>query len=171
MGGWGLSIKDIRWGQGGRMRKRLMGGSTKPPWYSLHFCLEPVLFIPFQGQMAKRFATSKGSCARCPLSFIVHNKSLKKKKPRGTWVAQSVEHPTLAQVMISRFVSSRPALGSLLSASSLLQIFCSLLAAPPSLVFSPKWTLKKKNNNQVLHYNQVLSFFLYFTKLFMKWPS
>ena len=26
----------------------------------------------------------------------------------GTWVAQSVEHPTLAQVMISRFVVQAP---------------------------------------------------------------
>ena len=31
------------------------------------------------------------------------------------WGAQSVEHPTSAQVMIARFVSSSPALGSLLS--------------------------------------------------------
>ena len=38
---------------------------------------------------------------------------------RGTWVAQSVKHPTLAQVMISRFVSSSPASGSVLTARSL----------------------------------------------------
>ena len=36
--------------------------------------------------------------------------------PRGTRVAQSVERPTVAQVMTSRFVSSSPASGSLLSA-------------------------------------------------------
>ena len=48
---------------------------------------------------------------------------------RGMWsqepeVAQSVEHHTLAQVMISRFVSSSPALGSLLSVQSPLLILC-----------------------------------------------
>ena len=37
----------------------------------------------------------------------------------GTWVAQSVEHPTLAQVMTSQFVSSNPASGSVLTAQSL----------------------------------------------------
>ena len=35
------------------------------------------------------------------------------------WVAQLVKHPTLAQVMISQFVSSSPALGSVLTAQSL----------------------------------------------------
>ena len=34
----------------------------------------------------------------------------------GTWVAQSVEHPTSAQVMISRFASSNPMSGSVLTA-------------------------------------------------------
>ena len=38
---------------------------------------------------------------------------------RGTWVAQLVKHPTSAQVMISQFVSSSPALGSVLTAQSL----------------------------------------------------
>ena len=52
--------------------------------------------------------------------------------PRGTWAAQSVEHPTSAQVMISRvmisqFVGSSPTSGSVLSAWSLLGIL------PPSL--------------------------------------
>ena len=40
--------------------------------------------------------------------------------PRGTWGAQSVEleRPTSAQVMISRFVGSSPASGSVLMARS-----------------------------------------------------
>ena len=38
---------------------------------------------------------------------------------RGAWVAQSVECLTLAQVMISQFVNSSPALGSGLTAQSL----------------------------------------------------
>ena len=35
---------------------------------------------------------------------------------RGAWVAQPVERPTSAQVMISRFVSSSPTSGSVLTA-------------------------------------------------------
>ena len=38
---------------------------------------------------------------------------------RGAWEAQSVKRPTSAQVMISRFVSSSPASGSVLTARSL----------------------------------------------------
>ena len=38
---------------------------------------------------------------------------------RGAWVAQSVERPTLAQVMFSQSVSSSPASGSVLTAQSL----------------------------------------------------
>ena len=37
----------------------------------------------------------------------------------GAWVAQSVKHPTSTQVMISRFVGSRPPSGSVLTARSL----------------------------------------------------
>ena len=42
-----------------------------------------------------------------------------REKSRGAWVAQSVEPPTSAQVMISRSVSSSPASGSALPAGSL----------------------------------------------------
>ena len=37
----------------------------------------------------------------------------------GTWMALSVKRPTLAQVIISWFVSSSPELGSVLTAQSL----------------------------------------------------
>ena len=37
----------------------------------------------------------------------------------GAWVAQSVEHPTSAQVVISWFVGSSPVSGSVLTAQSL----------------------------------------------------
>ena len=40
--------------------------------------------------------------------------STRSKNYRGSWVAQSVECPTSAQVMISQFVSSNPASSSLL---------------------------------------------------------
>ena len=42
-----------------------------------------------------------------------------KKSLRGSWVAQSVERPTSAQVMISQLVISSPASGSVLAARSL----------------------------------------------------
>ena len=62
-----------------------------------------------------------------------------KEKLRGAWVAQSVKHLTLAQVMISRFTGSSPALGSVLAVQSLLRILClPLSAAPPPLVLSLK---------------------------------
>ena len=41
------------------------------------------------------------------------------KKPWGAWVAQSVKHPTLAQVVISWLVSLSPTSGSVLTALSL----------------------------------------------------
>ena len=45
--------------------------------------------------------------------------SFKKNLKRGAWVAQSVERPTSAQVMISRLVSPSPSSGSGLTARSL----------------------------------------------------
>ena len=50
------------------------------------------------------------------VSWIVF---LKVVHPGGAWVAQSVERLTSAQVMISRFVSSSPTSGSVLTARSL----------------------------------------------------
>ena len=52
-------------------------------------------------------------------------------------MAQSVKHPTLAQVMISWSVSSRPASGSVLTAQSLEPAVDSVspsLSAPPLLM-------------------------------------
>ena len=44
---------------------------------------------------------------------------IRKMHVRGAWVAQSVERPTLAQVMISQFMGSSPALGSVRTARCL----------------------------------------------------
>ena len=55
---------------------------------------------------------------------------------QGAWVAQSVKHLTLAQVMISRFVGSSPTSGSVLTAQSLEPALDSVspsLSAPPRL--------------------------------------
>ena len=56
----------------------------------------------------------------------------------GAWVAQSVKRLTSAQVMISQFVSSSPASGSVLTAWSLEPASDSVspsLSAPPPLMF------------------------------------
>ena len=57
---------------------------------------------------------------------------------RGSWVAQSVERPTSAQVMISRFMGSCPASGSALTAQSLEPASDSV---SPSLSATPMVTL------------------------------
>ena len=64
---------------------------------------------------------------------------------RGAWVAQSVERPTLAQVMISQLVSSSPTSGSVLTAGSLEPSSDSVspsLSAPPLFTHSFSLSLK-----------------------------
>ena len=63
---------------------------------------------------------------------------------RGAWVSQWVRRPTLAQVMISQFVSSSPASGSLLLALIPLQILFSPLSLYPSPIHILSLSLKNK---------------------------
>ena len=70
----------------------------------------------------------------------------RKLTPTVSWLAQSVECPTSAQVMISQFTSLSPTLGSELSAWNLLWILCPPLSAPPLLVHS--FSLKKKSKKK-----------------------
>ena len=72
--------------------------------------------------------------------YIRHYSQYPQKSPedRGAWVAQLVKHPTSAQVMISWFVGSNPASGSLLTAQTLEPASDSVsasLSAPPPLTF------------------------------------
>ena len=58
---------------------------------------------------------------------------------RGAWVAQLVEHPTSAQVMISRSMGLSPVLGSVLTAQSLESVSDSVspsLSDPPPFMLS-----------------------------------
>ena len=73
-------------------------------------------------------STSMWVCDLCIQSFYF----------RGAWVAQSVEGPTSAQVMISRFVGLSPVSGSVLTAQSLEPASGSVT---PSLCPSPTHTL------------------------------
>ena len=62
-------------------------------------------------------------------------------------MAQSVEHPTWAQVTISQFVGSSPVLGSVLTSHSLQAGSDSIspsLSAPPPLMLCPSLSLKHK---------------------------
>ena len=66
---------------------------------------------------------------------------------RGTWVAQLVKRPTLAQVMISQFESSSPPLGSVLTTQSLEPALVSVspsLSAPPLLMVCVSLSLNNK---------------------------
>ena len=69
---------------------------------------------------------------------------VKSRKFGGAWVAQSVERPTSAQVMISHSVSSSPASGSVLTTWSLLQILCLPLSLLLSCWLSVSFSLKTK---------------------------
>ena len=66
--------------------------------------------------------------------FLTTPTSIKNHRSRGTWVAQLVKRLTSAQVMISWFVSSSPASGSVPPAQSLEPASDSVfpsLSAPP----------------------------------------
>ena len=67
----------------------------------------------------------------------------------GTWVAHSVKHLTLAEVMISQFVGSSPTLGSVLTAQSLEPALDSLspsLSASTYALLSETFLNKSKMN-------------------------
>ena len=69
---------------------------------------------------------------------------------RGTWLAQSVKRLTLVQVMISQFIGSSPALGSVLTAQSLKFASDSVspsLSVPPLLVLCLSLSLKTINKH------------------------
>ena len=67
-------------------------------------------------------------------------------------MAHSVKCPTLAEVMISRFVSSSPASGSMLTAQSLVPASDSVspsLSAPPPLMLALSLSLLQKINKNI----------------------
>ena len=79
------------------------------------------------------------------LSLLLEMESL-----RGSWVAQSVKNPTSAQVMISQFVNSSPALGSVLTVQSLgpaLDSVSPSLSDPPWLTLCLSVSLSQINKH------------------------
>ena len=75
--------------------------------------------------------TSEGEVGAVLLKLIVTTVA------RGAWVAQLIEHPTPAQVMISQSVSLSPVSGSVLTAQNLEPVLDSVsppLSTPPILM-------------------------------------
>ena len=69
---------------------------------------------------------------------------------QGTWVFQSVKHPTSTQVMILWFMGSSPALGSVLTAQSLEPVSDSVspyLSATPLVVLCLALSVSKINKH------------------------
>ena len=68
-------------------------------------------------------------------TLISNKHPARKRQSWGLWMAQSVKRPTSVQVMISRFMSSSPTSGSVLTAQSLEpasdSVSPSLSASPP----------------------------------------
>ena len=120
------------------LRCLLRGLSEKLRWAVSHFCGPCHLPSPGQATQhavhacvppppprgARRRRQVRWNClrklqkVRCTPRDEQTGSSLLK-HDRGAWVAQSVERPTSAQVMISRSVGSSPASGSVLTAQSL----------------------------------------------------
>ena len=68
-------------------------------------------------------------------------------------MAQLVEHPTSARVMILRFVSSSPTSGLLLSSQSLLRPLSLSVSTPPPLVCARAHSLSLSKINKHLKIN------------------
>ena len=82
---------------------------------------------------------------------------LLKTKNRGAWRAQSVKHPTSAQVMISRLVGSSPASGSMLTARGLEPALDSVspsLSDPPPLMLCLSLSRTNKHSKKFLKKEQ-----------------
>ena len=75
----------------------------------------------------------------------------------GAWVAQSVKRLTLAQVMISRIMSSSPTSGSVLTAPSLESASDSVsLSLCPSLARALSLSLSLSRMNKILKKNSMM---------------
>ena len=89
-------------------------------------------------------------------------------QPWGTWEAQSVERPTLAQVTISRFVSSSPTWGSAVSAEPTLDHLSPSVSAPPPLLLSVFLSQNQINILKNLHFSA--SFAVRWVHVSKFWP-
>ena len=97
----------------------------------------PTLGSVLTAQSLEPALDSMSPSLSAPLPLVLcFSLSLKNKQPWGTWVAQLVKHLTLAQVMVSQFVSSSPVSGSVLTGQSLEPTLDSVspsVSAPPLL--------------------------------------
>ena len=132
-------------------------------WYSLG----KYLVVQLLEHMLILFLTFWGTAtvfSRVAAPIFIPTSSARGFPFRGAWVAQSVERPTSAQVMISRSLSSNPTSGSVLTAQSLEpvsdSVSPSLSDLPPFMLclsVSQKWINVKKKKSLFL--GLPLSFF------------
>ena len=74
-------------------------------YIKLFMCTSPPLHLPTWGPCDEyELETSGEFCFVLTIDLLFFLNYLLKIFSRGAWVAQSVKHPTSAQVMISRFV-------------------------------------------------------------------
>ena len=89
--------------------------AASPPNPQYHFYHIPVAkpsHSPAQIQ-------GEGKWTPCLMEGILSSSLGRSSIDWGTWVTQSIKHPTSAQVMIPQFLGSNPMLGSMLIAQSL----------------------------------------------------
>ena len=124
-------------------------------------------------------------CLLLSSSFLSYTKKrhlfhfLKTALLRGTWVAQSVERPTSAQVMIPRFMDLSPSIGlaAVIAESASDPLSPSLSAPPlPMLSLSQKWINIKKKTQLYwdvvnILYNPPVQRFLYIHRYVQPSPS
>ena len=120
-----------RWGHSKDKRSEALQGLKKPVPFQLHgtprlekeWKEEAWLSLPpapsAQSRPPRHCLGTTAQCVSTGIASALQAQSKDKNYPRGAWVAQSVECPTLSQVLISRFEGSSPASGSVLTAQSL----------------------------------------------------
>ena len=136
--GWvwrGVGRRASRWGQMGATQQWRMARSAHGP------AARSNLAQSFKTRDSESFYSRGkrhdiliGHRSRNKIVLYSHTFTQKYVVIWGAWVAQSVKRPTLAQVTISRSVSSSPASGSVLTAQSLEPVSDSVspsLSAPP----------------------------------------
>ena len=98
------------------------------------------LYVEFKKQKNKHYKTKLPDMENRLVA-------IRREQAWGTWVAQSVKHPALAQVMISQLLSSSPTSGTVLTARILEPASDSVspsLSAPLLLTLCLSLSLKNK---------------------------
>ena len=98
---------------------RHQGGQPQPCWRPTLWKDRPPLHPPPTSSSDPSLQTGFSIPEVDPLTSTPFIRGGRKEDVRGAWVAQSLKNPTSVQVMVSRFASSSPGSGSVLTAQSL----------------------------------------------------